>query len=406
MKQNIIIRSIILFNLTCFASIKLLPEISTTFHNQISQMALTEGSLVKIGNNELINGWSDFSFVIDTGVSGEDFDYENDITDTTTEDSEIESTFIFPDFKLLTQQEMIEIFALFAAGFEVEIGGYIYIEWPAEVACPFSLNGGTMALGIDLSLSSASNLVSPGGGGKISGNGNAIRFKGNFEIPEGEYFHFISDTILEGLGHELILTKNAQLIVDMNTTLSLRNIILKCVGDTPELPSIVMTDASSKLSLQNVIISLSSDYTFTQGSMFIDGDVLITGTSTFIYTSNEPIFISDSSTLYFDLGSTFSYAPSNAVVGSNSALINMKNITSRLSLDTCTLNIPTSGLNLTKGTLIITGKVDIHNDGGTGAGDCLKFGDGTNSENDLNIEIDSRGSLNFLSGTLDYSNVN
>ena len=77
-----------------------------------------------------------------------------------------------------------------------------------------------------------------------------------------------------------------------------------------------------------------------------------------------------------------------------------------LILNNCNLYVPVAGLNLIKGTLLLNNKIMLYNYGGSGAGDSLKFGDGTNAANDLQIEVYPGASINIIAGTIDYSNIN
>lgn len=381
---------------------------ATRFSNQVSQITLSPGTTVKIGDKSQVTGWNGLSFVRSTGGSGSEyFGFpDNTIAHADLNKSRVENTQIKTTTVYLSDKTVINNLTVYQEGLYLYEGAVVEMGSPYGLMKELALNNGTLSLHIDWPFSSAASLAKNGGGGCIKGNGYSISMYGNFEIPSGEYLKFKGESTIEGLNHELILTGNGKLIVDMNSTLSLSNITIKYVSDIPGIPSIVMTDSSSKLSLHNVTLILSGNYTFTQGQLFIHNDVTITGTSVFTYTSPQESFIAPNSSLTFDMGTTFSYAPSGAAAGSNSSLIVMQEKSSKLILNNCNIDVPVAGLNLTKGTLVINNKLWLNNIGGTGAGDCLKFGDGSNSSNDLNIEIYPGATINLLSGTIDYSNVN
>ncbi|NHJ84794.1 MAG: hypothetical protein FK734_04985 [Asgard group archaeon] len=270
--------------------------------------------------------------------------------------------------------------------------------------CPISLNGGTLALDGDLYLSSTTRLCT---GGKIDGRGHAIILGGNLEIPESQSLRFTSTTIIDGKGHSLILSSSAQLIVDNNVTLSLRNLVLKDLQNLL-MPGIVMIASGSELSLQNVELALSSDYSFTQGYLLIDNDVMITGTSQFIYESSQPCYINKFATLYFDLGTTFSYVPAN----SSRTLIDMKDVTSVLFLNGCSLCAPGdsryNGIVLTRGRLILDNYLSFKNLNGTTPNSdrskAITFGDGSSAGNDIDVKV-LAGAFVEVEGYLDYDPV-
>jgi len=278
-----------------------------------------------------------------------------------------------------------------------------YSSGEVLAACPINLHGGTIEFGNDWRFSTSTTMCPQGGGGKVKGNGYGLIFQGNFEIPTGEYFKFVNNTTLEGLGHELILTGSASLIVEANTTLCLRNMILKSISNVPQRPNIIMKDPTSKLCLQNVKLALNGDYTFSQGYLTIQDDVIISGTSQFIFESNQDLLIKDHSTLIVDIGSTFSYAPTN---GSRTSF-KMTDPTSFLYLNGCTFkapgNIVNNGISLTKGTLILDNKIKLENMGSSPNTDqdkAITFG-GTTTVDNLNINLLASAFLN-VTGYIDY----
>ena len=154
----------------------------------------------------------------------------------------------------------------------------------------------------------------------------------------------------------------------------------------------------SQLVLQNSDLNLDRDFSFTAGQLYIQGDVVITGTNQFNYTSTHAAFIDKDSTLKIDMNTTFSYGPIGSI---DRTLIKMDDVTSQIFLNGCTLKSSTTGMQLTKGTLVIDHKNYISNSA-TGITEAIAFGDGVN---DLNVEIMPGGSIEVASGQLDYMNV-
>jgi len=266
---------------------------------------------------------------------------------------------------------------------------------------PISLNGGTLSLKSDFHFSSTTYMVT---GGSIKGNGYAIFLGNDFLIPANQSLRFTATTVIEGQGHCLILGNNAQLIVDSKVTLSLRNLILKGLQDSTN-SIIIMLANDSEISFQNVELACSGDYTFTQGYFLITDDLYITGTSKLIYESSQPCYVNEHSTFYFDIGTTFSYVPLSGARN----LLNMKDITSVLYLNGCTLQAPgntvNNGLVLTKGILVFENNVILENlnNGAPNSNinKAVSLGDGVNASSDLNVLVLSDAMV-CLRGYLDY----
>jgi hypothetical protein len=112
---------------------------------------------------------------------------------------------------------------------------------------------------------------------------------------------------------------------------------------------------TSKVVLENVQICQSGDYLFEHGFLDIRGKSKITshaGPSSFTYRSSQPLTIHANSSLTFSSGnSVFIYDPSS---GDKNLLI-FEDYSSSLALDQAELHVTATGLQLTGGTLLITG---------------------------------------------------
>ena len=210
-------------------------------------------------------------------------------------------------------------------------------------------------------------------GGNIYGNNNAIMLQGDLTIPAGKVIHFSSGgtyasgpgsgTAIRGNGNTITIDNWGQIFVDTNTTLTISNATIKFTkGNNPGVPPIKLAAHNSKLALDNVTLDLTTggDFYFTQGQLYVHNDVMVTGTSAFIYTSPVPSWITSGGTLYFDQGTTFSIAPStytdapftlkNTYTDCN--FIKMADKTSTLFLNGCSLKNTATGLRLSTGTTI------------------------------------------------------
>lgn len=389
-------------------------ETYMNFVDDKSQILLNQDSTV-LGDTSLMKTFPQISFVQNTGGTGPTQGYSsNTINYNSVHIPREQRTNILDElydpsspYYIYGEGNISTDITWLKHGFKLAEDASIYIEIPFPLACPFDLHGGLLELGIDWHLSTSTTISPQGGGGRIKGNGYALIMDGNLIIPPGEYLKFVNDTVIEGLGHDLIISNSARLIVDMNTTLTLRNVIIRNLRNMPIRPTLVMSDTSSKLALQNVKITLDGDYIFSQGSIFIDDDVLISGTSQFIFESNQEIWISDFSTLIFDHDTTFSYAPKN---GSRNTL-KMKNSTSSLFLNEAKLNAPgnsvNNGIELTKGTLFLDNKVTLKNTANAGYNEnqskAITFGNGLTTDN-INIKLLASSVLD-IKGYIDYKNT-
>ena len=209
---------------------------------------------------------------------------------------------------------------------------------------------------------------------------------------------FSGNTWFSGVGNALEIKSGGNIVVtpgghltmhDMNIFgLSGNNI--RCQGDT------------SSLTFKNTGINLASNYSFTSGRISFEEDVIISGTNVFEYRpTNINSGIASNSTLYVDTGITFSYAPDSA----NRDLLGMTDKSSHLYLNGCTLKSTTTGMRLTKGTLFVNYINDVINDNATSISEGFALGDG-NVDHDVMIHVMPGGSLNVLSGILDYNNKN
>lgn len=256
-----------------------------------------------------------------------------------------------------------------------------------------SLNGGKLSLLGDLMLSNSFAIQSSG---KFDMLGKAIVFGGNLAIPSGSTIIVSSNGVIDGQGNNFDLNIGSKLIIDSNITLTLRN--LNLIGSA--MPQIEMRSATSKLALQDVVIGLDRDFTFTQGQLFFVNDVIVTGSNKFSYASTETSYILAHSTLCFDKNTTFSYSPrlTGRHTLSEKGLIVMADKTSKIFFDECAIQLPDSGWKLTAGTIYFDNKVILN--GSLTEAESFECGDGTLAgELDVNVlsgaYLENNGYINF-----------
>ncbi|MBS1987944.1 WD40 repeat domain-containing protein, partial [Candidatus Dependentiae bacterium] len=171
------------------------------------------------------------------------------------------------------------------------------------------------------------------------------------------------DTVIDGKkGQVLLLNDHAQIFVDNNATLTLRNVVVRNTKNNPLNPCLKVGGNSGKLALDNVVLAMANDITFAQGQLYIHNDVLFSGTSSFIYRSPAASFVAPSGILKFDIRTTFSFAPTSTT----DHLFQLQDRTSTIYLNGCTLKTTNSGMRLTKGNLVLNNKVILDSNAGGG----------------------------------------
>ncbi len=204
-------------------------------------------------------------------------------------------------------------------------------------------------------------------GGNIYGYDRALILNGDLTIPDGKIIHTGGRVVIDGNGHKLLLGNSAQLFVDTDATLTLRNLVLQNTRNQPGHPAVQCASSGSKLCLDDVELALADDFYFNRGQMFIHNDVAVTGTSAFVYRSCQPSLITSDSKLYFDLYTTFSVAPAtftdcpytvNSTYTTNNFIL-MADQTSQLYLNGCSFFATLTGERFFKGTVCFENKVAI-----------------------------------------------
>jgi len=248
-------------------------------------------------------------------------------------------------------------FIRFNAGFTVKPDARVSLDVPIPIQGPLDLREtGTVRLISDLIFDSSVTLSA---GGRIDGNNHRIKLNNNFTIPAGKVLHINGNTTIDGNGFNVVCNEHSQIFVDTNVTLTLCNMTITNKQHTPTFPPIRCGAQTSKLALNNVVVRPTGDFLFPQGQLFVHNDVMMTGTSAFIYTSQMPSFITAGSCLYFDQGTTFSIAPAtftdapytlNNTYTSNK-FIQFADASSSLYFNGCSLLSTLTGCRFTKGNI-------------------------------------------------------
>lgn len=312
-------------------------------------------------------------------------------------------------------------FALMDAGFVlVDSSTTCSFNSAFPVAGDIALNGGSLYLQSDLGLNNVATMTSLGhvhGASRAINFANTMQSLGVVSIDDLFNFHdvklvfnsdvtidtslcFEGDCSINAQGHVLDLSTTGSLIVGVNSSLTIKNAILKNVSDG----RIRCLDDTGSVIFDDTDLLLAGNITIANGSFAIQDLVRIIGNATFVYQSSQTSTVQSDSVLYLDHGVTFSY---DVATKDNLYFVDS---TSRLELYCATLYAVATGLNLTKGTLRVLRDSYLSSEfiyRGEGAGGPINegftFGDDTAS-NDFTCEIASGVTLKLVQGRLNYRN--
>lgn len=179
---------------------------------------------------------------------------------------------------------------------------------------------------------------------------------------------------------------NNSIILSPGAQLTVYNAMLDGMGGGQ---SVVFLDNTSTITLSQVQITNTRDF-YLHGSLTIFGEVLITGTYKFTYSTDSISRIRENSVLCFDSGITFSYDPPS---GANNLFV-FESSSSELFLNEVSSYIASSnGLSLTNGKLTINGRCSLTAPHG------LYLGNGI-AANNINLNVLSDSGMVINSGYL------
>jgi WD40 repeat protein len=277
----------------------------------------------------------------------------------------------------------------FNNGFTVMPRASVLMDTLTTVSGGFDLRDtGTLILDNDLYL--AHNVTLTDGGnikGKASttpgAGANTIFMGGDLTLASTTYARTLhitgdwcntgtsGDLIIDGGGHTLNIGDRAQIFVDQNVTLTLRNMTIKTGPKSLLRPAIQLASPGSKLALDNVLLDLGADFHFLNGQLFIHDEVAVTGTSAFVYNSPWPSYITSGATWSFESGTTFSVAPATytdqpytAGTATSNNFIVFADASAALSFDNCSFLTTFTGLRLRSGMVLFNDKVAVNTQAG------------------------------------------
>jgi hypothetical protein len=207
---------------------------------------------------------------------------------------------------------------------------------------------------------------------------------------------FAGQSLLDGQNNSITLgTGNNFLSSLITSSLTIANANLLNVRDN----NIRAANNNAAIIFNNAQIYLSSDFTYSIGSMVINNDVTLRGTSIFNYSTIMGLTIASQSKLTIDQGCTFNYAPA----GNFRNLLSFTDSSATLFFNNGSLVATATGPRLINGTLLIDGVMNIQSSAVSTA-QAIIFGNGTPA-NDLIIKLMPAATINLLSGFLNYANA-
>jgi hypothetical protein len=232
-------------------------------------------------------------------------------------------------------------------------------------------NGGTLYLDSDLHFQNSVVLSTLG---HIYGNYHLIEFASqvnslsdstydaffedsdlffNCDMTVSSTLRFNGDCSIDGGRRRLIFDDDGHIFVERGSTLTFRNIHLEGIS----AEKISGIDNSSKIVLENVGWNQDGNYTFSVGSLQFIGNVDFFGTYTFHYDSSLTSTIAANSEwkihgdLRLMMGKKFG--------DSNIQPLYMQDSSSILMLDHCTLQVTSSGMQFTRGSIFCDRDVEV-----------------------------------------------
>jgi len=208
---------------------------------------------------------------------------------------------------------------------------------------------------------------------------------------------FQGRTVLNGGGNIMQIGAAGQILLRPGASLLLNNITLQDVSGN----QIRCMDNTSTISFGNILWKQDGNFTLSNGQFDVIGVTEFSGTSTFQYSGNRTCNITSFGTMCFDEGMAFSYAPRI----NNRDLIKMQNVDSTLCFNSASIGSTVTGMRLTNGTLMLSGRCHMYNAGAKALSQGISFGNNI-SANDLTVRFLAQGELYISSGVFVYANQN
>ncbi|QQR49419.1 hypothetical protein IPF37_01045 [bacterium] len=264
-------------------------------------------------------------------------------------------------------------------------GSQLCLDLMGRVLSNIVLHGGTIILGNDITFGNNAVIT---GSGKVQAygysvdlpatnvvltstlnlNGNGAVFRLNSDTIMASPLTFNGHWVINGNGNMLDFSSSGALIVGKNSFVELRNVTLRRVHDNV----IRCFDNSGIFHFDSINILLSNDYSFTVGSLKIENDCTLDGPFTFNYQSGLTSTIDQSSQFLLKPDTTLAIGRQQPF---GRQPLYFEDLTSQLIVDNATWSITSSGMRVTRGTVVMNREafLDIHS---TATWNGLIFGNG------------------------------
>ena len=226
----------------------------------------------------------------------------------------------------------------------------------------------------------------------ISGN-STVRLPAELELAGS--WKFTGKFTLDGRNGLLRFDSDGSILVGKNSELIFKN--LRIDGLFGE--KILCSDSSSKITFDNVTITLSGDAVLSSGTFFVRDLLAISGPHALKYSSTAPMTVNARGTLSLSEDALFLYDPPADAGGD---LLKLSGHTSKIVLSDGTISSPNVGLHLKNGTLLVEGDSYLIGGEGEDESNHMRLGDGEDPEQDLSIVLLSEHSVLNIGGNVVY----
>ncbi|MBY0352903.1 lactonase family protein [Candidatus Babeliales bacterium] len=244
---------------------------------------------------------------------------------------------------------------LYKAGISVNAGKTLTLMTPLPLSGNIALNStGKLNLAGDLYLNSNAYITS---GGDLGGNNFSLVLSDSLVLSTLTSLKITSSLVIDGNGGTIIFGPHAQIVLESNVSLTLKNVNIQTTRNSSNIPIIRCFDQKGHVTFDNVNLSLADDFPFRTGRLFCFNDARVTGTSRFVYQSWMQSYVMPQSLLTFDPGSALYYYPSTT----DKDLFQLTDKSSGIYLkgSATTLQTTHTGMRLTKGRLWMDNKITL-----------------------------------------------
>lgn len=298
-------------------------------------------------------------------------------------------------------------FVFFTNG--IVFDGTVNVALPVPACGRIQFGNGTtcrLVLESDLTFGStagtATNTVAintTNGVAEIDGQGATITFDSDTFFPNSRAFRIMSNTTIDGGGHDMVFGRTLTFSVDTGANLTIRDAHVRNLQDLNFV-------GAGTLVFYNVVVSLDNNFTYSGNAsigtpklMFDDYTKFDGKNKKFIFAGGrDMVFISDA-TVTFEPTVTFSWASQrrNGLV-MDDVENNLFGAGSFLYFNNSNFYLPShgpfKGLNLKKGNLVFENNCNIYNESNLDITRSLQLGDASSSANNTDVYVLSGAQIN------------